>query len=195
VTTTEENELPVGEDGPFALCADTVNRKMYFLCYDKDNTENAVIFVVDMESNTIADKVPVGPHMFTTTPYGGSIMTNYMDNKLLVVAEGKMIVVDPVAKTTKTLNDYESIEYLTYSPNTGNIYAVAKEEEDEMSASQYHYSLYCITPNQKQLILKFRPELEITDVHYADSAVCVNSRTIGRDEEHSFWVLNEIKNT
>jgi hypothetical protein len=150
VTTTEREKLTVGEDGPFAICADTVNRKIYFLCYDKGSVTNAVIFVIDMDTNTVSDRITLEDCMFTITPYGGNIMINYIYDKLLVVSEGKIIVIDPVAKTIETLNGHKTIEYAAYSPSTGNIYAISKEEEDEMTASLYHYCLYCITPYQQK---------------------------------------------
>jgi hypothetical protein len=40
-------------------------------------------------------------------------------------------------------------------------------------------------------VLKFSPEIEITDVQYADSTICVHSRNIKGDGEYSFWILNE----
>jgi hypothetical protein len=111
VTTTEREKLAVGEDGPFAICADTVNRKIYFLCYDKGSVTNAVIFVIAMDTNTVSDRITLEDCMFTITPYGGNIMINYIYDKLLVVSEGKIIVIDPVAKTIETLNGHKTIEY------------------------------------------------------------------------------------
>ena len=35
-------KLRVGENGPFALCADPVNRKIYLLDYDKDAVQRDI---------------------------------------------------------------------------------------------------------------------------------------------------------
>ncbi|HJT47203.1 MAG TPA: AAA family ATPase [Nitrososphaeraceae archaeon] len=193
VTNIKKMKLKLGYDGPIASCVDTANKKIFLLDNDKDDYANAVIFIVDMQSNTIVDKITLEECDFTISPEHRSIMTNYTDNKLLLVIKGKMIVIDLIDKTTRTLNDYEQIEYIAYSPNTGNIYAILKEDEDEKSASKDHYCLYCITPNLlKQRILTFQPQLEITDVRYAEGTICVHAGNL-REKVHSLWIVNETE--
>lgn len=119
-----------------------------------------------MQSNSIIDKIILGEYISTVVPYGSTLMTKYTDNNLLVVLDGKILVIDPMAKKVVRINDYKTIEYVAYSSNTGNIYAVSKEEEDEMSASLYHYCIHCISQDLKeQNILKFEPQIEVTDIH------------------------------
>jgi hypothetical protein len=183
-----EKELLIGRDGPIALCIDRNRRKVYALSGDDQEHGSSSIYVIDLESSSIIDKILIPNITPSISPYRGNIMTLDYNKNLLVVIGQELFVID--ISTKKILKRLKNFNYQNIvSSNDGKHIYVIISHEDFESDYPYYNCLYHLDSDFNLIrIAKFGNDLDITDIISYGPFICLNATNTGSDIGHSFWL-------
>jgi hypothetical protein len=194
--TSVVDQWTVGEYGPLALCMDIDNGNIYALSHGYDAREGSVpsISVIDSsKGELVEDTITLPAENMSITPYKGNLLAiDYGNHNLVAIVEGRLFYIDPKTKEVKIFKNHD-YQYVASSYNTKNIYVVT-EEKDFRSSKPFFNCLLAIRHDfSTREIIKLSPEVEVRDITCSENRVCLDARYRERDEEHSLWLFDEIR--